>query len=94
MRVEHEGVYVAVASLAGRARNPSWYLNLRAHPEADLQDGSVRYSMVAREAVGNERELWWARAVAAWPEYEEYQAMTNRVIPVMVLEPKTRGSAT
>lgn len=94
MRVEHEGVYVAVASLAGAPRHPSWYLNLRAHPEADLQDGPVTYSMVAREAFGNERDLWWARAVAAWPEYEDYQAKTKRIIPLMVLEPETRGSAT
>ncbi len=43
--------------------------------------------MTAREAEGEERDRWWARAVEAWPAYEEYQAKTTRRIPVVVLEP-------
>ncbi len=87
MRVEHEGSYAAVASLGGAPQNPVWYRNLLAHPRLDLQDGPARRSYVAREVTGTERETWWERAVAAYPDYADYQTKTDRVIPVLVLEP-------
>jgi F420H(2)-dependent quinone reductase len=87
MRVEHEGRYAAVASLGGAPKNPVWYYNLSAHPNVTLQDGPAKYEMVAREVTGPEKEQWWARAVAAYPDYADYQTKTSRVIPVFVLEP-------
>lgn len=87
MRVEHDGQYAAVASRGGAPTHPAWYYNLRANPEVELQDGAVRTSMVARELDGEERELWWHRAVAAYPPYADYQEKTSRLIPVFVLEP-------
>ncbi|MFG1709499.1 nitroreductase family deazaflavin-dependent oxidoreductase [Nonomuraea sp. M3C6] len=87
MRVEHEGQYAVVASLGGAPKHPEWYWNLKAHPEVQLQDGPVRRDYVARELAGAEREEWWERAVAAWPDYAEYQTKTERQIPVFVLEP-------
>jgi F420H(2)-dependent quinone reductase len=87
MRVEHEGRYVAVASQGGAPKNPVWYNNLVAHPEVQLQDGPNRYDLVAREVTGEEREVWWERAVAAFPDYADYQLKTSRTIPVFVLEP-------
>jgi deazaflavin-dependent oxidoreductase (nitroreductase family) len=57
-----------------------------AHPEVELQDGPERHDYVAREVHGAERDLWWERAVAAYPDYAEYQTRTDRVIPVLVLE--------
>jgi deazaflavin-dependent oxidoreductase (nitroreductase family) len=86
MRVEHHGEYAAVASLGGAPRHPVWYHNLVAHPHVELQDGPVVQDLVARLVHGREREQWWERAVAAFPDYAEYQKKTQREIPVFVLE--------
>jgi deazaflavin-dependent oxidoreductase (nitroreductase family) len=87
MRVEHNGTYAVIASMGGAPRHPVWYLNLIASPTVTLQDGANVYEMTAREVHGDERARWWALAVDAWPAYDEYQARTNRRIPVVVLEP-------
>jgi len=86
MRVEHEGKYAAVASLGGAPQHPVWYYNMRADPHVELQDGTVKRDMVAREVTGEEKAQWWERAVAAYPDYADYQAKTEREIPVFVLE--------
>jgi deazaflavin-dependent oxidoreductase (nitroreductase family) len=88
MRVEHDGRYAAVASLGGAPKHPVWYHNLVANPHVEVQDGPVRQDMLAREVVGEEKAEWWARAVEAFPNYAEYQAKTERQIPVFVLEPE------
>jgi deazaflavin-dependent oxidoreductase (nitroreductase family) len=92
MRVEHDGVYAVVASLGGAPKHPVWYYNLKADPNLTLQDGDVTREYVAREleVEGEERELWWARSVEAWPDYAEYQTKTERILPVFLLEPVTR----
>ncbi len=87
MRVEHDGRYAAVASQGGAPQHPLWYYNFRADPQVELQDGSRKQPMIAREVTGDERAEWWARAVAAYPPYAEYQQRTSRLIPVFVLEP-------
>ena len=87
MRVEHDGTYALVASQGGAPTHPHWYANLRADPHVEVQDGPERSDRVARELEGAERILWWERAVAAYPPYAEYQERTDRVIPVLVLEP-------
>lgn len=87
MRVEHQGSYAVVASQGGAPKHPTWYHNLVAHPQVELQDGPVRQDMTARRVEGAERELWWSRAVEVWPDYADYQTRTERVIPVFVLEP-------
>lgn len=87
MRVEHEGVYAVVASLGGAPRNPVWYQNLKTTPHVELQDRATKRDYLAREVIGDEKAVWWERAVAAWPDYANYQAKTDRQIPVFVLEP-------
>jgi len=87
MRVEHDGHYAVVASLGGAPQHPVWYRNVVADPHVELQDGPVRQDMTAREVTGQEKAQWWARAVEAYPPYAEYQAKTDREIPVLVLEP-------
>ena len=87
MRVEHHGTYAVVASLGGAAKHPVWYHNLVANPHVEVQDGLVKQDMTAREVTGDEKAEWWERAVAAFPNYAEYQAKTDRVIPLFVLEP-------
>lgn len=87
MRVEHDGVYAAVASKGGAPEHPQWYANLQADSRIRLQDGTESWDATAREVTGEEREQWWERCVAAYPPYAEYQTKTDRLIPVLVLEP-------
>ncbi|BBC35044.1 Nitroreductase [Streptomyces graminofaciens] len=87
MRVEHDGSYAVVASSGGAPKHPVWYHNLVADARVELQDGPVRQDMLAREVTGDEKTVWWARAVVAFPDYAEYQKKTDREIPVFVLEP-------
>jgi deazaflavin-dependent oxidoreductase (nitroreductase family) len=87
MRVEHNGEYAAVASMGGAPKNPVWYNNLLANPHVVLQDGAVVQAMTAREVTGEEKSTWWQWCVAAFPDYADYQARTERSIPVFVLKP-------
>jgi deazaflavin-dependent oxidoreductase (nitroreductase family) len=85
MRVEHGGEYALVASQGGSPTHPVWYYNLRADPEAvTIQDGPEPFDARVREVTGEERDVWWKRAVAAFPPYAEYQERTDRLIPVFV----------
>jgi deazaflavin-dependent oxidoreductase (nitroreductase family) len=89
MRVEHDGKYAAVASLGGAPKHPVWYYNLKKQPHVEVQDGPAKGDYLAREVTGEEKAEWWKRAVAAYPDYEDYQKKTTREIPVFVLEPMT-----
>ncbi|WP_078323915.1 nitroreductase family deazaflavin-dependent oxidoreductase [Mycobacteroides salmoniphilum] len=88
MRVEHEGVYLAVGSIGGAPKNPAWVANLRTNPVIELRDGenvqTVRADEVTDEA---DRDTWWDRAVAAFPPYAEYTTRTARVFPLFTLTP-------
>ena len=86
MRVEHEGVYALVASKGGSPEQPGWYRNLVAHPTVELQDHADKATYTVRELHGPERGTWWARAVEVWPDYADYQAKTDRQIPVFLAE--------
>lgn len=87
MRVEHNGEYAVVASLGGAPKNPVWYHNIVKHPRVELQDGTAIGDYEAREVTGDEKALWWERAVEVWPDYADYQRKTDRDIPVFVLTP-------
>lgn len=87
MRVEHEGAYAIVASKGGAPDNPLWYRNVTVNPDVTVQDGAQTRSYTAREVSGDERASWWERSVAAFPPYAGYQEKTDRLIPVLVLEP-------
>jgi deazaflavin-dependent oxidoreductase (nitroreductase family) len=89
MRVEHDGVYAVVASLGGAPKHPVWYHNLKANPHVELQDGVVKRDYLARELEGEEKAVWWDRAVDTWSDYAKYQKKTTRQIPVFLLEPMT-----
>jgi deazaflavin-dependent oxidoreductase (nitroreductase family) len=87
MRVEHDGDYALVASMGGAAKNPVWYHNLKSGPSAvTIQDGPAPFDVSVRELEGDERAMWWDRAVAAFPPYAEYQRRTERVIPVFLAQ--------
>jgi F420H(2)-dependent quinone reductase len=87
MRVEHDGVYAAVASKGGAPEHPAWYRNLVEHPRVELQDQASKGDYTVREASGDERATWWTRAVEVWPDYANYATKTERQIPVLLLEP-------
>ncbi|WP_395311491.1 nitroreductase family deazaflavin-dependent oxidoreductase [Mycobacterium sp. AMU20-3851] len=87
MRVEHDGQYAIVASVGGAPKHPVWFQNVKAHPRVALQDGETVREYEAREIDGDEKALWWQRAVEAYPDYADYQLKTDRSIPVFVLSP-------
>ncbi|MGZ4352943.1 MAG: nitroreductase family deazaflavin-dependent oxidoreductase [Gaiellaceae bacterium] len=78
--------YVVVASKGGAPQHPAWYLNLSAHPEVELQVKDERFRARARTAAANERERLWTLMAGIWPAYDDYQAKTEREIPLVVLE--------
>ena len=89
MRVEHDGEYALVASKGGAPTHPVWYYNLKAGPEGvQIQDGPAPKEYSVREISGDERAIWWERAVAAYPPYAEYQEKTDRLIPVFLATPR------
>ena len=89
MRVEHGGEYALVASKGGAPAHPEWYLNLVEHPDqVVVQDGPEPFDATVREISGAEREDWWTRSVQAYPPYAEYQAKTDRLIPVLLAAPR------
>ncbi|WP_438853559.1 nitroreductase family deazaflavin-dependent oxidoreductase [Agromyces sp. M3QZ16-3] len=87
MRVEHEGEYAVVASQGGDPEHPAWYFNMKQQPHVELQDRAVKRDYLAREVTGAEKDAWWARATEVWPDYDGYQAKTDRAIPIFVLTP-------
>ena len=84
---EADAGYVIVASKGGAPADPAWFLNLSADPEAAVQVGAERHRVKARVAEGREREELWARMTKVYAPYDDYQANTDRTIPVVVLEP-------
>ena len=95
IRVEHGGRYLAVGTMGGSPTHPAWYANIRAEPRVELQDGPVRTDMTARQLSGDEKDEWWARAVAVFPRYEEYRQalLGQRDIPVLLLEASAGATA-
>jgi len=79
---------VVVASQAGRPEHPMWFLNLLADPDVTVQVRHRRRSMRARVADGEERVELWGRLVDLYADYDSYQSWTDRVIPVVVLDPR------
>ena len=87
MRVERDGVYVAIASKGGADEHPEWFHNFVANPEVDLQDGATRKTYRAEIVHGDERADLWDLSVRTWSTYAEYQQKTDREIPVFKLTP-------
>lgn len=83
---EHDGAYLVVASKGGSDSPPSWFVNLRADPNVEVQVKGDRFRATARVATPAEKPRMWAKMVEAWPDYDQYQTQTSREIPVVVLE--------
>ena len=88
VRVADEGGrYAVVGSMGGAPTHPQWVHNVRANSLARLQDGAALGDFTVREVDGDEKAEWWGRATEVWPDYDTYQAATERRIPLFVLEP-------
>jgi deazaflavin-dependent oxidoreductase (nitroreductase family) len=83
---EIDGDYVIVASKGGAPQHPGWFLNMQEQDEVDVQVRADRFKARHRVAEGEERERLWKAMTEVWPAYEDYQAKTDRQIPVVVLE--------
>ncbi|GLB63809.1 hypothetical protein NCCP2495_16880 [Dietzia sp. NCCP-2495] len=84
---EADGAYVVIASKGGAPTHPGWFHNLTAEPEVRIQVGAEKMTAVARVADGEERERLWSQMAELYPPYLKYQTRTDRLIPVVVLDP-------
>ena len=83
--------YLVVASMGGAPQHPKWYRNLLADPAGHIQVQAQHLDVTARTASEDEKARLWKIMTDLWPNYDVYQSRTNRVIPVVVLSPATRG---
>jgi deazaflavin-dependent oxidoreductase (nitroreductase family) len=79
---------VVVASKGGAPEHPEWYKNLTANSSVEVQVLGDRYAGVARTADPTEKSKLWPIMTALWPSYDDYQARTDRDIPVVVISPE------
>ena len=79
--------WTVIASQGGHPEHPNWYLNLRDNPDVELQVGGETKRMRAETAEGDDRERLWTKMAAMYSGYDEYQTLTERIIPVVVLRP-------
>jgi deazaflavin-dependent oxidoreductase (nitroreductase family) len=79
--------YLVVGSQGGANVHPNWYLNLLENPEVEIQVGPDTFSARARTATKKEKPRLWKTMAAIWPDYDQYQARTERDIPVVIIEP-------
>jgi len=91
--VEDGPRFVVVASNAGDDRHPAWLLNLRKHPAAEIQIGTQKIQVQAREATDSESEFLWPKLLSSYSHFQDYRTHTRRHIPVVVLEPAARDAA-
>ena len=88
MRAKDGNSYILVASRGGNPNHPNWYHNLKADPNVEIRDKTEVFPMRVREVVDSaEKQRLWDIAVEAFPPYQEYQAKTDRIIPVFIAEP-------
>ena len=78
---------VLVASQGGRATNPMWYLNLKANPKITFQTKAGKFSLVARDATDAERDEYWPKLDAMYPDFVNYRSYTDRKIPIVICDP-------
>ncbi len=87
----YQGSYVVIASNVGAPVHPGWYHNLQARPDATVVAEGQSRRVRARDAQGQERAALWSLVVAKDSSYAEYQGWTERLIPVVVLDPVEPG---
>jgi deazaflavin-dependent oxidoreductase (nitroreductase family) len=88
IRVKDGDNYLVVASMGGAPTSPNWYFNMVANPEVTVQDRAEVHELRARVASPEEKAARWPLATAVWPAYDDYQAGTERDIPLVICEPR------
>ena len=88
--IEEDDNIIIVASQGGLPKNPLWYKNIQANPDVEIQIKRRKMKMRARTASPEERERLWPRLVAHYPDIASYATWTDRVIPIVILEPPGR----
>ena len=83
---EDSGRYMVVASNGAAKNNPSWYLNLAANPEVELQVGAETFRAIARPATAEEKPRLWDIMAKIFPTYSDYKKKAPREIPLVILE--------
>ncbi len=78
---------ILIGSNWGSTKNPNWIYNLRAHPQARVRKGKIIKDFLARELHGNERAVYWKKAVTFYPPYTAYEKHSGRSLPIFLLEP-------
>ena len=91
MRIEDGDNYVVAGSVGGAPSHPGWYYNLMDNPQVTVQVGRTVENRTARIAEGEERDRLWARFIEAESRFADYEKRTDRIIPVVVLEPNETG---
>jgi deazaflavin-dependent oxidoreductase (nitroreductase family) len=87
MFLTHDGGYAVVASMGGSPKHPGWYHNLKANPTTVVTIARKTIAVRARELIGEERAAVWARLTASDERWEQYQLRTERVLPILALDP-------
>ncbi len=82
---EDDGRTVIVASNGGQQKNPAWFHNIKATPRIEVEVGTDKYSVVAEEITGAERDEFWKRVVTEMPGFADYQKTADRTIPLVRL---------
>jgi deazaflavin-dependent oxidoreductase (nitroreductase family) len=88
--LDDDGRYIIFASKAGAPSNPGWYHNLMANPDVHIEVGDRLVDVTAEEITGAERDRIYERQVERMPQFADYQAQTERVIPIVALTPKNK----
>lgn len=88
IRVVDGDRYLVVASMGGAPKHPQWYGNILEDPDVTIHDRDQVHELRARVASPEEKAELWPVAVAAWPAYDDYQAKTEREIPLVICEPR------
>jgi len=78
---------VLVASQGGRATDPMWYLNLKANPDVSFQTADETLRLIARDATDSERDEYWPKLDAMYPDFANYRSYTDRRIPIVICDP-------
>jgi deazaflavin-dependent oxidoreductase (nitroreductase family) len=92
MRIDDGDNYLIAGSVGGSPRHPGWFHNLKNNQHVQVQVGTKIENRIARVAEGEERDRLWQRFVDARQQFADYQDRTDRVIPVVVLEPNHNSS--
>jgi F420H(2)-dependent quinone reductase len=79
-----------LASNAGSGRPPAWWLNLQAKPQAEILAGRTRHEVTARRAAPAEEATLWEEFARQNPGFDEYRNLTERQIPVVILDPQAQ----